>query len=134
MLFMQDLCNKLIHMMWNDWSCAVRHAAALALSKLNVAREMHSELRLLSLPNRHIRAFIFRSFLIDKQFLHSAKLEEGPTACRLEALILIGQLKIMTPKLLLTFLRCFNDDFVTVRKQACLTAASLMMEDQSVRK
>ncbi|XP_077096022.1 HEAT repeat-containing protein 4 isoform X2 [Siphateles boraxobius] len=102
----KDLCNKLIHMMWNDWSCAVRHAAALALSKLNVAREMHSEL--------------------------SAKLEEGPTAWRLEALILIGQLKIMTPKLLPTFLRCFNDDFVTVRKQACLTAASLMMEDQSV--
>lgn len=102
----KDLCNKLIHMMWNDWSCAVRHAAALALSELNVAREMHSEL--------------------------STKLEEGPTAWRLEALILIGQLKIMTPKLLPTFLRCFNDDFVTVRKQACLTAASLMMEDQAV--
>ncbi|KAK7153152.1 hypothetical protein R3I93_011148 [Phoxinus phoxinus] len=102
----KDLCNKLIHMMWNDWSCAVRHAAALALSKLNVAREMHSEL--------------------------SGKLEEGPIAWRLEALILIGQLKIMTPKLLPTFLRCFNDDYVTVRKQACLTAASLMMEDQSV--
>lgn len=131
---MQDLCNKLIHMMWNDWSGAVRRAAALALSKLNVAREMHSELRLLSLPNRHIRAFMFSSLLIDKQFLYSAKLEEGPTAWRLEALILIGQLKIMTPKLLPTFLRCFNDDYVTVRKQACLTAASLMMEDQSVRK
>ncbi|XP_067224292.1 HEAT repeat-containing protein 4-like isoform X2 [Chanodichthys erythropterus] len=102
----KDICNKLIHMMWNDWNCAVRHAAALALSELNEAREMHSEL--------------------------SAKLEEGPTAWRVEALILIGQLKIMTPKLLPTFLRCFNDDFVTVRKQACLTAASLMMKDQSI--
>lgn len=121
-------------MMWNDWNCAVRHAAALALSELNEAREMHSELRLLSLPNRHIRTLIFSSFLTDKQYLHSAKLEEGPTAWRVQALILIGQLKIMTPKLLPTFLRCFNDDFVTVRKQACLTAASLMMKDQSVRK
>ncbi|ROL44979.1 HEAT repeat-containing protein 4 [Anabarilius grahami] len=102
----KDICNKLIHIMWNDWNCAVRHAAALALSELNEAREMHSEL--------------------------SAKLEEGPTAWRVEALILIGQLKIMTPKLLPTFLRCFNDDFVTVRKQACLTAASLMMEDQLI--
>ncbi|XP_067310652.1 HEAT repeat-containing protein 4 [Pseudorasbora parva] len=102
----KDLGNKLIHMMWNDWSCAVRHAAVLALSELNAAREMHSEL--------------------------SAKLEGGPIAWRLEALILIGQLKIMTPKILPTFLRCFNDDFVTVRKQACLTAASLKMEDQAV--
>ncbi|XP_058605964.1 HEAT repeat-containing protein 4 isoform X2 [Onychostoma macrolepis] len=102
----KDLCNKLIYMMWNDWSCAVRHAAALALSKMDVAREMHSEL--------------------------SAKLEEGPTAWQVEALIFIGQLNIMSPKLLPTFLQCFNDDFVAVRKQACLTAASLMMDDQLV--
>ncbi|XP_050989475.1 HEAT repeat-containing protein 4 isoform X2 [Labeo rohita] len=102
----KDLCNKLIYMMWNDWSSAVRHAAALALSKMDAASEMHSEL--------------------------STKLEEGPTAWRVEALIFIGQLNIMTPKLLPTFLRCFNDDFVAVRKQACLTAASLMMDDQLV--
>ncbi|KAL1258323.1 hypothetical protein QQF64_011567 [Cirrhinus molitorella] len=102
----KDLCNKLIYMMWNDWSCAVRHAAALALSKMDAAREMHSEL--------------------------SVKLEEGPAAWRVEALIFIGQLNIMTPKLLPTFLRCFNDDFVAVRKQACLTAASLKMDDQLV--
>uniref|UniRef100_A0A671NCV3 Si:dkey-13p1.3 n=1 Tax=Sinocyclocheilus anshuiensis TaxID=1608454 RepID=A0A671NCV3_9TELE len=61
-----------------------------------------------------------------------AKLEEGPTAWQVEALIFIGQLNIMTPKLLPTFLQCFNDDFVAVRKQACLTAASLMMDDQLV--
>uniref|UniRef100_A0A672RDJ1 Si:dkey-13p1.3 n=1 Tax=Sinocyclocheilus grahami TaxID=75366 RepID=A0A672RDJ1_SINGR len=60
------------------------------------------------------------------------KLEEGPTAWRVEALIFIGQLNIMTRKLLPTFLRCFNDDFVAVRKQACLTAASLMMDDHLV--
>uniref|UniRef100_A0A673LKE6 Si:dkey-13p1.3 n=1 Tax=Sinocyclocheilus rhinocerous TaxID=307959 RepID=A0A673LKE6_9TELE len=105
LLFMQDLCNKLIYMMWNDWSCAVCHAAALALSKMDAAREMHNT---------------------------SEGLDSGPTAWRVEALIFIGQLNIMTPKLLPTFLRCFNDDFVAVRKQACLTAASLMMDDQLV--
>ncbi|XP_043118782.1 HEAT repeat-containing protein 4 isoform X2 [Puntigrus tetrazona] len=105
-LLNKDLCNKLTYMMWNDWSCAVRHAAALALSKTDAAREMHSEL--------------------------SAKLKEGPTAWQVEALIFIGRLSIMTPKLLPTFLQCFNDDFVAVRKQACLTAASLMMDDQLV--
>ncbi|XP_073668384.1 HEAT repeat-containing protein 4 [Paramisgurnus dabryanus] len=100
----KDLCNKLIHMMWNDWSCDVRKAAAQALSKLD--RDLHIEL--------------------------SVKLKGGPTAQRLEALMFIGQLNIMTPKLLPTFLQCFNDDFVAVRKQACLTAASLIIKDQTV--
>nr|XP_055027724.1 HEAT repeat-containing protein 4 isoform X1 [Misgurnus anguillicaudatus]XP_055027725.1 HEAT repeat-containing protein 4 isoform X1 [Misgurnus anguillicaudatus]XP_055027726.1 HEAT repeat-containing protein 4 isoform X1 [Misgurnus anguillicaudatus] len=100
----KDLCNKLIHMMWNDWSCDVRKAAAQALSKLD--RDLHIEL--------------------------SVKLKGGPTAKRLEALMFIGQLNIMTPKLLPTFLQCFNDDFVAVRKQACLTAASLIIKDQTV--
>lgn len=77
---------------------------------------------------------IWIQFNLNTQYLHSAKLEEGPTAWQVEALIFIGQLNIMTPKLLTTFLQCFNDDFVTVRKQACLTAASLMMDDQLVRK
>ncbi|XP_009291427.2 HEAT repeat-containing protein 4 [Danio rerio] len=102
----KDVCTKLLHVMWNDWSGAVRHAAALALSKLDAAKEMHAEL--------------------------STKLEEGPSARRVEALTFIGQLNIMTPTLLPTFLRCFNDDCEAVRKQACLTAASLMMKDQSV--
>lgn len=43
---MQDLCNKLIHMMWNDWSCDVRKAAAQALNKLD--KDLHIELRLIS--------------------------------------------------------------------------------------
>ncbi|XP_052009936.1 HEAT repeat-containing protein 4 [Xyrauchen texanus] len=102
----KDICNKLMYIMWNDWSTAVRQAAAQALSKLDVGREMHNEL--------------------------SVKLKEGPTACRVEALEFIGQLSIMTPKLLPNFLQCFKDDFVAVRLQACLTAASLMMEDQSI--
>lgn len=87
----------------------------------------------MSTQQTHQNTYI--QFILNRhQYLHSAKLEEGPTAWRVEALILIGQLKVMTPKLLPSFLRCFNDDFVTVRKQACLTAASLMMEDQLVRK
>ncbi|XP_051502420.1 HEAT repeat-containing protein 4 [Myxocyprinus asiaticus] len=102
----KDICNKLMYIMWNDWSPAVRQAAAQALCKLDVGRELHNDL--------------------------SVKLKEGPTACRVEALVFIGQLSIMTPKLLPTFLQCFKDDFVAVRLQACLTAASLKMEDQLI--
>lgn len=86
----------------------------------------------ISTQQTHQRVWI--QFILSMQYLHSAKLKEGPTAWRMEALIFIGQLNIMTPKLLPTFLRCFNDDFVAVRKLACLTAASLMMDDQLVRK
>lgn len=62
------------------------------------------------------------------------KLEEGPASWRVEALILIAHLQIMTAKLLPPFLKCFNDNFVAVRKQACLTAAALIMKYSMVRK
>ena len=60
------------------------------------------------------------------------KLEEGPASWKVEALVLVGTLQIMTVKLLPIFLRCLQDDFVVVRKQACLTAATLMMKDEMV--
>lgn len=65
--------------------------------------------------------------------LGSVKLHEGPTPLRVEALVLIGQLKIMTAKLLPSFLCCLNDEFDVVRRQACSTAASLMLKDEMVR-
>uniref|UniRef100_A0A3P8ZDF5 HEAT repeat containing 4 n=1 Tax=Esox lucius TaxID=8010 RepID=A0A3P8ZDF5_ESOLU len=101
-----DLTNKLIHLMWNDWSGEVRQMAARALGKLGAGRAVHNGLR--------------------------DKLEEGTASCRVESLILVGQLQIMTAKLLPAFLRCFNDNFVAVRKQACVTAAALMMKDSLV--
>uniref|UniRef100_A0A4W4GH57 Uncharacterized protein n=1 Tax=Electrophorus electricus TaxID=8005 RepID=A0A4W4GH57_ELEEL len=60
------------------------------------------------------------------------ELDKGPFSWRVEALVLMGQLKIMTAKLLPTFLRCLKDDFVVVRKQACLTAASLQIKDETI--
>ncbi|KAI4900406.1 hypothetical protein NFI96_017776 [Prochilodus magdalenae] len=102
----KDLTHKLIHLMWNDWSSVVRQAAAQALGRLDMGREVHDEL--------------------------IVKLTEGQTSCRVEALVLIGQLKIMTAKLLPAFLLCLIDDFVVVRKQACLTAASLMVKDEMI--
>lgn len=66
-------------------------------------------------------------------FSHSEKLEEGPGLRRVEALVLIGQLHIMTAKLLRPFLLCLNDNYVAVRKQGCHTAGELMMTDSMVR-
>lgn len=124
--------------MWNDWSCDVRKAAAHALSKLDMSTDLQNELRLL--PQQMSLTYmqmlfnlLFGIYLVhNKLFFHSVKLEEGPNGLRLEALIFIGQLNIMTPKLLHGFLQCFSDDSVAVRTQACLTAASLMIKDQEV--
>lgn len=66
-------------------------------------------------------------------FSHSEKLEEGPGSRRVEALVLIGQLHIMTAKLLRPFLLCLSDSYVAVRKQGCHTAGELMMTDSMVR-
>ncbi|MGH0184472.1 UNVERIFIED_CONTAM: hypothetical protein FKN15_015060 [Acipenser sinensis] len=42
------------------------------------------------------------------------------------------RLGIMTAKLLPAFLSCFNNDFVAVRQQACLTAATMCIPDELV--
>nr|XP_014349242.1 PREDICTED: HEAT repeat-containing protein 4 isoform X1 [Latimeria chalumnae] len=104
----KDLTNKLAHLMWNDLNNSVRQAAAQALGKLGLGKEVHNELRI--------------------------KLEEWKPQIRLEALFLIRQLGIMTAKLMPGFLQCFSDDFVAVRRAACLTAATLKIKDNMVLK
>ncbi|KAL2099095.1 hypothetical protein ACEWY4_005575 [Coilia grayii] len=102
----KDLANKLVYLMWNDWNSTVRQRAAQALGKLGMGRQLHNEL--------------------------SQKLEEGPGSWRIEALLLIGHLHIMTAKLLPSFLLCLTDSFVAVRRQGCHTAGELRLRDDVV--
>ncbi|XP_043930020.1 HEAT repeat-containing protein 4 [Protopterus annectens] len=102
----KDLANKLTYVMWNDWNIFVRKAAAHALGKLGMGKEVHDILR--------------------------EKLENGNSKTKVEALSLISDLKIMTGKLLPGFLQCFTDDFASVRKEACLVAAALQIKDDMV--
>ncbi|KAG8449451.1 hypothetical protein GDO86_016197 [Hymenochirus boettgeri] len=51
---------------------------------------------------------------------------------RAEALSMIGWLKLMTAQLFPAFLSCFSDEFVAVRKQACLTAGLLQIREEMV--
>ncbi|XP_030641668.1 HEAT repeat-containing protein 4, partial [Chanos chanos] len=104
----KDVVNKLIFLMWNDLRAEVRQVAAQALLKLGMDAELYNELR--------------------------AKLEDGPNSLRVEALILIGQLRIMKAKLLSLFLNCFKDVCMAVRHQACLTAETLEMKHPVVLK
>ncbi|XP_015194728.2 HEAT repeat-containing protein 4 [Lepisosteus oculatus] len=102
----KDIANKLVFLMWNDWNRNVRLAAARALGKMELGKEVHNELR--------------------------KKLEEAPPSWRVEALSLLAQLEIMTAKLLPAFLCCLSDDYAAVRKQACQTAAALGIKDEMV--
>ena len=43
--FLQDLVNKLTHLMWNDWHAEVRKAAAHTLGKSGHGKDVHDELR-----------------------------------------------------------------------------------------
>ncbi|XP_069494875.1 HEAT repeat-containing protein 4 [Ambystoma mexicanum] len=102
----QDMKNKLVHLMWNDWSSAVRQAAAQVLGRMGLGIVVHNQLR--------------------------EKLERGDSRTRVEALCMIGWLKLMTAKLLPGFLQCFSDDFVAVRREACNTSGILQIRDQMV--
>ncbi|XP_039598177.1 HEAT repeat-containing protein 4 isoform X1 [Polypterus senegalus] len=102
----KDLTKKLMFLMWNDWNADVRQAAAQALGRFGLGKEVHDEVRV--------------------------KLQEASPSWRVAALSLVAQLGIMTAKLLPEFLRCFSDDYGIVRQQACLTAATLCIKDEMV--
>ncbi|KAL4693203.1 hypothetical protein H8959_017013 [Pygathrix nigripes] len=100
----QDMKHKLIQLMWNDWNKEVRRAAAQALGQMSLGKEVHDIIRV--------------------------KLGQGNSQERVEALSLIGELKLMTAKLLPSFLHCFSDDFTAVRRAACLAAGALQIRDK----
>ncbi|EPQ07501.1 HEAT repeat-containing protein 4 [Myotis brandtii] len=101
-----DMKHKLIQLMWRDWNKEVRQAAAETLGQMNLGKELHDTIRI--------------------------KLSLGNSQERVEALSLIGGLKLMTAKLFPSFLNCFSDDFMAVRRAACLAAGALQIRNTMV--
>ncbi|XP_036769161.2 HEAT repeat-containing protein 4 [Manis pentadactyla] len=101
-----DMKGKLIQLMLSDWSKEVRTAAAQALGQMSLGKEVHDTIRV--------------------------RLGQGNCQERVEALSLIGGLKLMTAKLLPSFLNCFSDDFMAVRRAACLAAGALQIRNKMV--
>ncbi|XP_075048376.1 HEAT repeat-containing protein 4 [Mixophyes fleayi] len=102
----RDVKNKLNHLMWNDWNLTVRWEAAKALGKLGLGKEVHDQIR------KHLECDSWKS--------------------KVEALSLIGRVRIMTAQLFPGFLQCFTNDVVAVRRQACQTAGVLQTKDEMV--
>ncbi|KAM8780222.1 HEAT repeat-containing protein 4 [Rhynchonycteris naso] len=103
-----DIKRKLIQLMWSDWNKEVKQAAAKALGQMSLGKEVHDTIRI--------------------------KLGQGNFQERVEALSLIGGLKLMTAKLLPSFLKCFSDDFTAVQQAACLAAGALQIRNTMVLK
>lgn len=102
----RDLVHKLTQLMWTDWHSEVRKAAAQVLGRTGHGKDVHDELR-----NR---------------------IMTGSERERVEAISKVGHLGIMTAKLLPAFVGCFDDPYVSVRIEACITAASLKIKDEFV--
>ncbi|XP_062910503.1 HEAT repeat-containing protein 4 isoform X5 [Mobula hypostoma] len=101
-----DVTHKIVYLMWNDWNSSVRQAAAQSLGAWGLGKKVHDELR--------------------------ERLDKGDSRIRTEALSCIGLLGVMTGKLMSSFLDCFKDDFICVRREACLTAGLLKLKDEKV--
>jgi hypothetical protein len=63
---------------------------------------------------------------------YRVKLCQGNSQERIKALSLIRVLKLMTAKLLPSFLTCFSDEFTGIRQAACLAAGALQIRDRMV--
>ncbi|XP_021378591.1 HEAT repeat-containing protein 4-like isoform X2 [Mizuhopecten yessoensis] len=102
----KDITNKLADLMWNDWHEDVRKSAAQCLGKTSHGKEVHDDM--------------------------CNRLLTGDEMTRLEAINKIGQLGIMTAKLLPVFLKSFKDEYVSIRSEVCITCGNLEIKDELV--
>ncbi|XP_046557272.1 LOW QUALITY PROTEIN: HEAT repeat-containing protein 4-like [Haliotis rubra] len=102
----RDITNKLSELMWSDWHNDVRKAAAHCLGKTQHGRDVHDDLK--------------------------DRIASSNERVRLEAVSRIGQLGIMTAKLLPVFLECFDDPYVSIRVETCITSGNLEIKDDRV--
>ncbi|XP_055955411.1 HEAT repeat-containing protein 4 isoform X2 [Patella vulgata] len=102
----KDITNKLSYLMWKDWHVEVRKAAAQTLGKTGHGRDVHDDLK-------------------DKIMGDDERL-------KLEAISRVGHLGIMTTKLLPAILDCFDNAYVSVRMEVCITCGNLLIKDEQI--
>ncbi|KAK7109002.1 hypothetical protein V1264_013121 [Littorina saxatilis] len=103
----KDITHKLTELMWHDWHTEVRRAAAQCLGKTSHGRDVHDDVR---------RCIVY-----------------GNERTKLEAISRLGQLGIMTAKLLPSFLQCFDDQYVSIRSECCITCGNLQIKEEQIQ-
>ncbi|CAL1546069.1 unnamed protein product [Lymnaea stagnalis] len=102
----RDISQKLSDLMWHDWHEEVRKAAAQCLGKAGHGRDVHDNIR--------------------------HKILTGTERHKVEAINKLGQLGLMTSKLLPAFLDCFSEPYVSVRIEVCRTCGNLQIKEEQV--
>ncbi|XP_005089099.1 HEAT repeat-containing protein 4 isoform X2 [Aplysia californica] len=102
----RDITQKLSELMWHDWHVEVRRAAGQCLGKTSHGRDVHDDIR--------------------ERILH------GGERTKMDAINKLGQLGIMTAKLLPAFLECFADSYVSIRSEVCITCGNLGIKEEQV--
>lgn len=110
----RDLQNKLVHLLWSDTEDEVRHAAGQALGKCGYAKLVHDRLR---------------DVLNGISAAGDAAIHQSD---KVEAINKIGFLGLMTVQLLPSFIRCFHDEYVSIREATCKAAGRIRIKDPSI--
>lgn len=98
--------QKLIQLMWNDMNRSVRKCSAQTLGRTGRGQQVHDEICI--------------------------RLKSQNSFDRIEALNKLNHIGIMTNELLNHYLKCFYDDYISVRELACISAQSLFEKDEKV--
>ncbi|KAL8563922.1 hypothetical protein ACOMHN_059352 [Nucella lapillus] len=101
-----DVKNKLTDLMWHDWHTEVRNVAGQCLGKTLHGRHVHDDIR---------RCIMY-----------------GNERTKLAAVSRLGQLGIMTAKMLPVFLQCFEDPYISIRSECCITCGNLKIKEESI--
>ncbi|OAF68536.1 hypothetical protein A3Q56_03756 [Intoshia linei] len=104
-----DITNKLKQLMWRDPHAEVRRSAGQALGKAGRGRDVHEALC---------------------NIMTTAK--DGAQNEKVEALKKIAYLGIVTTNLLPSFLSCFDDKYVSVRREACIVSFKLKLKQPEI--
>jgi HEAT repeat-containing protein 4 len=104
---LNDPTTKVIlNIMWTDLNRQARKLAAQTLGKTGRSKELHDSIE--------------------------ERLSSGNVFDRIEALKNINFIGLMTSKLLNSYLKCFQDDYLAVKELACLASHNLLEVDNRI--
>ncbi|CAI9739048.1 repeat-containing 4-like [Octopus vulgaris] len=103
-----DISGKLLDLFWLEWNADVKMLAAYCLGCNNQGKRFHDDLL--------------------------NKLDCSDDSIRRKALWIIGQFRIMTRKILVKFLLCFQDPNISIRAETCTACCRLKIAEPRILK
>ncbi|KAB1278298.1 HEAT repeat-containing protein 4 [Camelus dromedarius] len=124
--------KRILHQLFTRKDEDTEHQSCMLLSHLNGKTTLIHTMLAVELNSHQWKDRIVACRVLSRIGGNVSLLGQGNPHERVEALSLIRGLKLMTTKLLPSFLNCFSDDFMAVRQAACLAAGALQIRDKMV--